>query len=212
MSRRPLAIDVVADVMCPWCYIGARNLAAALAELPEVDATVRHHPFLLDPSTPDGGVDLRERLRAKYGGDPDAMFARVQDAARNAGLSIDFATVRRSYPTAAAHTLLRHAEAKGTQPALLEALFDAYFLRGADVGSPAVLAEVASAHGFERDEALRLASDPAELAKTRDEARSMSQQGVTGVPFFIFGERLAAAGAQPPEALRGAILKALDAG
>lgn len=211
MERASLAIDVVADVMCPWCYIGARNLAAALAELPEVDATVRHHPFLLDPSTPEGGVDLRERLRAKYGGDPDAMFARVQDAARKAGLSIDFSVVRRSYPTAAAHALLRHAEAKGTQPALLEALFDAYFVRGSDVGSPEVLAELASAHGFSRDEALRVASDPGELAKTRDEARSMSEQGVTGVPFFIFGERLAAAGAQPPEVLRGAILKALDA-
>lgn len=211
MTRATLAIDVVADVMCPWCYIGARNLAAALAELPEVDATVRHHAFLLDPSTPEGGVDLRERLRAKYGGDPEAMFGRVQDAARQAGLSIDFAAVRRSYPTAAAHTLLRHAEAKGTQPALLEALFDAYFVRGADVGSPEVLAGIASAHGFDRDEALRLARDPAELAQTRDEARSMSEQGVTGVPFFIFGERLAASGAQPPEVLRGAILKALGA-
>jgi predicted DsbA family dithiol-disulfide isomerase len=119
--------------------------------------------------------------------------------------------MRRSYPTAAAHTLLRHAEARGTQKALLHALYEAYFLRGEDVGSAEHLAEIAAAHGFTRDEAMRLTTDADELAETRREAAAVAAQGVTGVPFFIFDERLAASGAQPPEVLRGAIEKALAA-
>ncbi len=208
---RSLTIDVVSDVMCPWCYIGAKHLRDALAAMPDVEATVRHVPYLLDPSTPEGGVDLRERLRAKYRADPEAMFARVEGAARAAGLELDFARVRRSHSTAAAHTLLRHAEAKGTQRALLDALYRAYFVEGADVGDPAVLADLASAHGFTRDEALQLAGDAAELAETRREAAAVAAQGVTGVPFFVFADRLAASGAQPVEVLRGAIERALAA-
>lgn len=206
---RALTIDVVSDVMCPWCFIGARRLDEALAALPDVQASVRHVPFLLDPSTPEGGADLRERLRAKYRMDPDRMFGQVEAAARSAGIPLDFSKVRRSYPTAAAHTLLRHAEPRGTQRALLRALYEGYFLAGDDVGSPERLAELASAHGFTRDEALRLATDPAELAETRKEAAAVAAQGVTGVPFFIFDDRLAASGAQPAEVLRGAIERAL---
>lgn len=206
---RTLTIDVVSDVMCPWCYIGARRLADALAGMPDVQATVRHVPFLLDPSTPEGGVDLRARLQAKYRMDPAQMFAQVERAARESGIALDFSRVRRSFPTAAAHTLLRHAEAKGTQRALLDALYARYFLEGGDVGSPEALAEVASAHGFTRDEALRLATDPAELDATRREAAAVAAQGITGVPFFIFDDRLAASGAQPVEVLRGAIERAL---
>lgn len=209
MAAQSLTIDVVSDVMCPWCYIGTKHLEDALAALPDVEATVRHQPFLLDPHTPPEGADLRERLRAKYRTDPEAMFARVQDAARRAGLGIDFSKVRRSHPTAAAHTLLRHAGAKGTQRALLRALFEAYFLRGEDVGDASHLADLSAAHGFTRDEALRLATDPSELATTRDEAAAMSEQGVTGVPFFVFDERLAASGAQPAAVLREAIARAL---
>lgn len=207
---RTLTIDVVSDVMCPWCYIGARRLADALEGMPDVQATVRHVPFLLDPSTPEGGTDLRERLQAKYRMDPERMFGQVERAARESGIDLDFARVRRSFPTAAAHTLLRHAEAKGTQRALLQALYETYFLKGGDVGSPEALADIAAAHGFSRDEALRLATDPAELSRTRAEAAAVSAQGITGVPFFIFDDRLAASGAQPVEVLRRAITQALE--
>ncbi len=206
---RTLTIDVVSDVMCPWCFIGARRLDAALAGLPDVQATVRHVPFLLDPATPAGGADLRERLRTKYRADPERMFGRVEAEARASGIPLDFAKVRRSFPTLAAHTLLRHAEARGTQHALLDALYAAYFLEGRDVGDPAALAEIAARHGFTADEAARLAADPAELEATRREVESVAAQGVTGVPFFIFDDRLAASGAQPVEVLRGAIERCL---
>ncbi len=209
---RTLTIDLVTDIVCPWCFIGSRRLDEALASLPDVEATVRHVPFLLDPSAPTGGGDLRERLRAKYRTDPERMFKNVEAQARSSGIPLDFAKVTRWCSTVEAHTLLRHAEAKGTQRALVGALYNAYFLEGRDVGDPEVLADIASAHGFKRDEAPSLVRDAQGLAVTRKEAASVAAQGIQGVPFFIFGEQFAASGAQPAEVIRGAIEKALDEG
>lgn len=207
---RKIAIDIVSDVVCPWCLIGLRRLELALADLPEVEATVTFRPFELDPSTPREGVDLRERLQKKYGGDPEAMFARVEAAAAESGLALDFGKVRRSVNTLAAHTLLRAAIGKGTQRALARALFDAYFVAGRDVGDPEVLAELAADHGFARDEALALVADERERARTRAECVEAQESGVRAVPFFVFDQRLAVSGAQSPEVLRAAIERALS--
>jgi predicted DsbA family dithiol-disulfide isomerase len=209
-AMRTLTIDVVSDVMCPWCFIGARRLQEALASMTDVRATVRHVPFLLDPSTPVGGVDLRERLRVKYRMDPESMFGRVEDAARSSGIPLDFRRVRSSYPTVAAHTLLRHAEAKKTQHALLDALYCAYFLEEKNVGDVHVLADIATAHGFTKEEALGLITNEEQLAETRREVADVSAQGVSGVPFFIFNECVAASGAQTPEVLKKAIEQSLS--
>jgi predicted DsbA family dithiol-disulfide isomerase len=204
-----LAIDIVSDVVCPWCLIGLRRMEQALSAFPEVTPAITFHPFLLDPSTPDEGVDLRERLRRKYGVEPGAMFARVEAAARESGIPLDFTKVTRSVSTVRAHTLLRHAADRGTQRALKSALLDAYFLEGRDVGAVPVLAEIAAAHGFSPDEARALMSDEAELRETRAEAASVTEQGVSGVPFFVIGKRLAFSGAQPVEMMKDVIERTL---
>ena len=204
----PLRIDVVSDVICPWCFIGARRLDQALKEQPEIDATIVYRPYQLDPTTPPEGTDLRERLRKKYGADPEQMFGRVEAAARETGIPLDFAKVRRTFATLPAHTLLRHAIAKGTQPGLKESLFSAYFLEGRDLGNPAVLAEVAARHGFSAEETARILGDSQELATTRDEAAALSAEGIQGVPYFIFGGRVAFSGAQPLEVFRSALQQA----
>lgn len=204
----PLSIAIVSDVVCPWCLIGTSRLEKALESFPDLEVEVTYLPFLLDPSTPPEGADLREQLRKKYGGDPESMFGRVEAAARETGLELDFAKVRRSANTVKAHTLLRHALGRGTQRSLAKALFGAYFAEGRDVGSEGVLVELATAHGFTPDEAAALLHDERELAATRDEALAMAQQGIDGVPFFILGERLALPGAQPVEVFRGAIARA----
>lgn len=207
---RELAIDVVSDVVCPWCLIGVRRLERALEAFPDLRAEIRFHPFLLDPSTPDEGVDLRERLRAKYGVAPERMFASVEAAARESGIPLDFAKVTRSVPTTRAHTLLRRAIDKGTQRALKRALLDAYFLEGRDVGGIDELVAIASDHGFDPDEARALLRDDAELRRTRDEAAAVAAQGIGGVPFFVFAERLAFSGAQPVETMKKVIARALE--
>lgn len=195
-----LDVEIVSDVVCPWCYIGEKRLQDAVA-LSGLDVNIRFTPFLLDPSTPKEGADLRERLRAKYRMDPDVMFKRVEDAAHESGLPLDFSKVRRSINTLAAHTLLRHAAAKGTQVALARALFEGYFVKGEDMSEMSVLSALASQHGFTEAEAKTLLSDDAELEATRALAREQVERGVSGVPFFILGGRYAVSGAQPVELL-----------
>ena len=204
---QPLTIDLVSDVVCPWCFIGTKNLEAAIASL-GVETELSFRPFLLDPSTPRGGEDLRERLRRKYGGDPEQMFARVEQAARNSGIALDFSRVRLSCSTVDAHTLLRHALGRGTQAALAKALFAAYFQDGRDIGDRAVLTELALAQGFSPDSVEALLVEE-ERARTRAEAMALAEQGISGVPFFIFDQRLAVSGAQPAAVLKSAMEQAL---
>jgi len=209
---RTLSIDLFSDVVCPWCHIGTAQLDTALARLAAEDgvtATVTYHPFLLDPSTPPEGVDLVARLRSKYGADPRTMFARVEQAGRNAGLALDFTRVTRTWPTDAAHTLLRHALGRGTQRALAKALFAAHFDEARNIADPDVLAEIAARHGFTVDEARALASDDEERATTRRLATTATARGIRGVPFFVFDQRLALSGAQPPDVLVAAAREAL---
>lgn len=203
-----MRIDIVSDIACPWCFIGIERLERALAETGAA-ATVTLHPFLLDPDGPDSGTDIRARLRQKLGGDPAPAFAMVEKAARESGIALDFEKLRMGYPTIRAHTLLRHAVAKGTQRALSRALFSAYFLEAKNVADPAVLAEVAGPHGFSPEEVSALVSDPEELRRTREEAEHAARSGVRGVPLFLFDGRAAISGAQPEAVFREAILKAM---
>lgn len=204
-----IAIDVVSDVICPWCLIGTRRLDRAIAALPDVKVELTFHPFLLDPKTPPEGKDLRAFLRAKYG-DPEPMFRRVESVAKEDGIPLDFGKVTRAPDTAKAHTLIRHAATKGpgAQHALAKALFGAYFLEGLDVGDDHVLARLASASGIDEAEARALVGNPAELATTREQAREWSRRGVSGVPFVIFGQKLAVSGAQPVALFKQALERA----
>jgi predicted DsbA family dithiol-disulfide isomerase len=204
-----LSVLVISDVVCPWCLIGTERLHQALAQRPAVESDVEMAPFLLDAAVPAGGQDLRERLRKKYGADPEAMFGRVEAAARASGIPLDFRKVTRWSDTIGAHVLIERARDKGTQVALARDLFHAYFLEGRDLSDPDVLARVASAHGFETDEALALVADGKERDAVKTAAREASQQGVSGVPFFVFGGKYALSGAQPVDVFLQAIDKAV---
>ena len=156
-----LTIDLYSDVVCPWCFIGTRRLAAVLDELAEeVQAEIRHHPYLLNPGAPAGGLDLHAQLAERYGTDPTPMFARVEAVAREVGIPLDLSRQRYTYDTTAAHTLLRHAATKGSQAELADELFVAYFLDARDISDPSVLADVGARHGFTRDEVRQLVGDP----------------------------------------------------
>lgn len=205
-----LTIDVVSDVVCPWCLIGITRLERALEAFPDLRPDLRLHPYLLDPSAPDEGVDLRAYLRAKYGRDPEGMFATVEAAARETDIPLDFSIVRRGVPTARAHVLLRHARSRGTQWALGKALLEAYFLVGEDVSRIEVLTRLARAHGFEGEEAYALLRDETELRGVRDESARLSAQGIDGVPFFLFAGSLGVSGAQRVETFERIIARALS--
>jgi predicted DsbA family dithiol-disulfide isomerase len=205
-----ICIDVFSDIVCPWCFIGCTRLEQALQSLAgEIDAELCYHPFCLDPSLPKTGVSIREKLRKKFGVDPKPLWAKVEAAAADSGLALDLSLQPRMYPTGAAHTLLRHAHAKETQPALALAFFRAYFQEAKNIADEGVLADIAAQHGFTRDEAIELSTAPAELELTREEALSAAQAGIRGVPFFIFAGKLAVSGAQSVGVLAGAMRQAL---
>ncbi|MET4632886.1 DsbA family oxidoreductase [Kaistia defluvii] len=202
-----IQIDVVTDIVCPWCFIGVVRLHKVLADT-GIEARILHHPFFLDPDVPPEGIDVAEKLRKRFGGDPAAMFARVEAEARKSGIPLDLSKQPRQRPTAAAHTLIRHALAKGTQDALATALFEAHFLQALNIADPDVLTGIAARYGFAADEARRLASDAAELEITHQEAAAAAQGGISGVPFFVFNRRLALSGCQPEDVFHQALAQA----
>lgn len=202
-----IQIDVVTDIVCPWCFIGVVRLHKVLAEN-GIPARVVHHPFFLDPSVPPEGIDVAEKLRKRFGGDPSAMFARVEAEARKSGIALDLSKQPRQRPTAAAHTLIRHALDKGTQDALATALFEAHFMAARNVADPDVLVEIGTQHGFTADEARRIVTDPAELEITRQDAAAAAEGGISGVPFFVFNRRLALSGCQPEDVFEQALAQA----
>ena len=208
MEAAPLEIDVFADVVCPWCFLGAERLDRVLASFAH-PVRVIHHPFFLNPDTPPEGDDVPARLRRKYGVAPEQLWARLEAEARKSDLALDLSKQRWSYPTARAHTLLRHAAAKGTQRALVKAFYQAYFQDARNIHDPETLADIAAPHGFTADEVTQLTTNESELDATRAEARAVAAAGVDGVPLFVFGQRLAVAGAQSEIVIKGAIQQAL---
>ncbi len=214
-----LTVDVVSDVVCPWCYIGKRRLEAALARLREVEpdlpVEVRWHPFQLNPDLPPGGVDRRQYLEAKFGGPARAqeIYARVSAAGATVGIPFAFDAIERQPNTLAAHRLIAWAQTRreGDADALVEDLFRAYFLDGRFVGDHDELGRLAAEAGYDPDDARAfLASDELRDAVAGADARAR-EMGVSGVPFFIFDGRTAVSGAHEPEALLEAIAQARTA-
>ena len=208
---KTLKIDVFTDVVCPWCLVGSARLDKAIGELPDdVTVEIENHPFYLDPNVPREGVVVADMLREKYGRDPKEMWARVEGEAAKAGIALDLSQQPKMFATAKAHTLTRLAKPLGTQHELANAIAAAYFLDHRQIHDDEVLADLAVAHGFERDEALRLVNDAEELATTEAIARDAAAQGISGVPFFVFGNNYALSGAQPQEVFGMALEKTLS--
>jgi predicted DsbA family dithiol-disulfide isomerase len=209
---RKLKVDLFTDTVCPWCLVGSARLDEAIANLPaDVEVDVENHPFYLDPTTPPEGVLVGEMLRAKYGRDPRELWARVENEAKASGIDLDLSRQPRSYPTAKGHTLVRLARVKGTQHALANAIATAYFLEHRQINDDEVLAEIATRFGYAHDEALQVIRDPDELGTSHDLAVAAAQQGINGVPFFVFNNQYAMSGCQPQEVFDRALKMALDA-
>ena len=193
-----LKIDVFTDVVCPWCLVGSARLDQAIAKLPDsVEVVVENHPFYLDPNVPQEGVDVGEMLKQKYGREPSEMWERVESEAQKAGISLDLSRQPRMFNTAKAHTITRLSKPNGNQHELANAIAEAYFLLHRQINDDNVLADIAVEFGWDRGDALDAINDENELSITAQLATSAAQQGIRGVPFFVFGEKYALSGAQP---------------
>jgi predicted DsbA family dithiol-disulfide isomerase len=207
-TTEPFQIDIISDVVCPWCFIGKRRLEKALAESP-VPLSIRWRPFQLDPTIPPEGKDRRAYLVGKFGSDDriKQIYDRIAAAGAEEGIPFAFERIKVSPNTVDAHRLIRWADEGDQQDRLVDALFRAYFLEGRDIGDHAVLTDTAAAVGMDREEvARRLATDEDRTA-VQLEIASAQQMGVTGVPTFIMLGRYALVGAQPAEE----ILRAIEA-
>lgn len=203
---KTLKIDVFTDVVCPWCLVGSARLDQAIAALPDdVEVVIENHPFYLDPNVPKEGIDVGEMLREKYGKEPKEMWERVESEAAKSGITLDLSQQPRMFNTAKAHTITRLAKPLGNQHELANAIADAYFLEHRQINDDNVLADIAVAFGFDRGDALDAMNDENELAMTEQLAVSAAQQGIRGVPFFVFGEKYALSGAQPAEVFEKAL-------
>lgn len=211
---QPMIVDVVADVVCPWCYLGWRRIKTALAMRPDLKATVVWRPYQLDPTLPEDGVDRKAYMAAKFK-DPERLKAShdalVAGGAED-GIVFNFGVIEKSPNTNAAHRLIRWALTAGVQDAVVEALFEAYFTHGRDIGDPMVLADIAERAGMERLVVLQLLSEGADKESVTREHGMAVQGGVTGVPFAIFAGKVAVVGAETPERILEAIDQASGAG
>jgi len=217
-STSPLNIDIVSDVVCPWCYIGKRHVEAAITQFraahPGVEVAIRWHPFQLNPDLPPEGTDRKAYLETKFGGPQRAaeIYARVSAAGRNAGLALNFDGIQRQPNTLMAHALIAYAqsiEGGGSADAIVEQLFKAYFIDGRFVGDIDVLVAIAAECGLDAEATRAVLSEPSTLEQIAALDASVRRQGISGVPFLIFNQKLALSGAQPPEVMLDAMTKSL---
>jgi predicted DsbA family dithiol-disulfide isomerase len=205
-----VAIEVVSDVICPWCYIGKRRLEKAIALLgDEVEVKVAWLPFQLNPDMPAGGIARADYRRAKFGEQRSReLDARVASEAAGEGLAFALERQARTPNTFAAHQLVELAQERGAGDEVVEALFRAYFEQARDTGDRSVLKEIAAACGVPVDALEARWADDADRQRVGQLEERMKALGISGVPTFIFGRRLAISGAHPPEALAAAIREA----
>lgn len=206
-----LQVDVVSDVICPWCFVGKRRLEKAIAEL-GLDYLVRvtWRPFELNPDMPVEGIARREYRTRKFGSWERSQELDRQVALAGLGEGIRFAhdLMERTPNTFAAHRLLWLAERQGLQGAVAEKLFRGYFEDGLDIGLPETLHRIGADTGLSALDLDGVLNGAVGAAEVRAEEEAFRQAGISGVPYFIINGRLAVSGAQPPEIMLGALIRA----
>jgi predicted DsbA family dithiol-disulfide isomerase len=212
---KTLTIDVVSDVVCPWCYIGKRRLERALALLavqyPDVDPEVSWHTFQLNPDLLPEGIARADYVRNKFGDEATAIYDRVAGVGKEVGIAFAFDKINRQPNTVVAHSLIAVSEPGMAQDAMVEALFKAYFLEGRDLTEASVLIDIAESAGMDRAIAEAHLQNSALHSQTIDSDKAAREMGITGVPFFIFNRQVGLSGAHEAETLLQGMVEAMKA-
>jgi predicted DsbA family dithiol-disulfide isomerase len=210
---KTIKIDIVSDVVCPWCYLGKARLEAALGQMKDVTAEINWRPYQLDPTIPRGGVDRKKYMEAKFGTGPrlGEVHKQLEGFGREVGIRYEFDAIKVAPNTMDAHRLIRWAAQAGAgiQGKVVDRLFKLYFTEGADIGNHAVLIKAGSENGMDKAIIEALLPTDAEEAGVIGEIATSKQLGISGVPCFIFNQKYAVSGAQTPdiliEAMQGAM-------
>ena len=196
-----IRLDIISDPICPWCYIGKERLERALAERPNHPFAMMWRPFQLNPDMPREGMDRRDYLERKFGGPEGAtrIYNSIEEAAKADGLPVRFDLMRRTPNTLDAHRLIRWAAPGAEQSAVVDALFDRYFVKGDDISDRDVLVDVAARAGLDGEVVSAALASEVDLDAVRQEDETARQAGVGGVPTFLLNGRHVITGAQEPE-------------
>ncbi|EFM55639.1 DsbA family oxidoreductase [Brucella inopinata] len=209
MTGKKITIDVVSDVVCPWCFLGRKRLEAALVSLPDVEAETRWRPFQLDPTLPPHGKDRQTYLREKFGTSSkiDDSHRQLRALGEEYGIVFDFDAIIRAPNTLDAHRVIHWAAqaAPDTQDRMVGMLFSLYFEQGQDIGNHEVLVDAAASVSMDAEVVARLLQSKADKDTIRDEIATANRIGVRGVPCFIIDQKYAVMGAQTPDVLADAI-------
>lgn len=209
MPKPKIKVDIVSDVVCPWCYIGKRRIEKAMQALGDkYEFDLEYHPFELNPDMPVEGVDQKTYLSKKFGG-TDRYYQltnHVKTVAAQEGLNFDFEKQKVSPNTREAHRIIQFAKREGKQPAVKEAFMKAYFEEGIDLSKKENLIHVAANAGLSKEKIEKLLSTEEGLAEVALEEKEMQKLGITGVPFYIINNKYGISGAQPSTAF----IQALD--
>lgn len=205
-----LTIDVVSDVVCPWCFVGKRRLEKALALVPDVPTEIHWRPYQLAPDLPPEGKPRRQYMLDKFG-DPERIrqiHERLTGIGAEEGIAFDFDRIAVAPNTLNAHRLILWARSPDIQGRVVEALFNAFFVEGRNLADDEELIAIGAACGLDATLLAELFPTDADVERTQREYASAQRIGVTGVPFFIVAGRYGIAGAEAPETIAGAIRQA----
>ena len=212
-----LTIDIVSDVVCPWCFVGKHRLGRAIealrAERPGIRPRIRWLPYFLNPATPEQGEPYRPFLEKKFGGPREVaeLLGRVAQAGKSAGVEFDFERITVRPNTLKAHRLIHLAQRRGDASGLVERLFRGHFQLGEHIGEIATLARIAAESGISDPELPAYLASEVDADEVRRQAEDAGRMGITGVPVFILNCKLVVTGAQMPEVLLPAIRQCLAA-
>ena len=206
-THQPVRIDVVSDIVCPWCFIGKHRLEKAIALNPDIPVEVHWRPYFLNDWIPREGISREQYLTTKFGSSEryKGIAQRVSAAAAAEGLTYAMDKISRQPNTLDAHRLIRWADEIGKAAEMKQRLMDLYFTEGADLTSHAVLAQAAADIGLDAEATRKALASDKDVAEIEREALSAKEAGIEGVPCFIFGGKFAISGAQAPEDLAEAI-------
>lgn len=208
----PVQIDIVSDVMCPWCIVGFRQLEQALGAT-GMGAYIRWHPFELNPDMPAEGQNLREHIAEKYGATPEQSAqnrAHLQSLGKDLGIDFAYDDDNRIVNTFAAHQLLDWAQEAGLQHPLKMALFEAHFTQGRDVSQNDVLVDIAASVGLDAEGARAVLDSGSHAADTRARQQFWTERGISGVPAMVFEGKYLLTGAQGAQNYAQMLQKVLE--
>lgn len=199
-----LQIEMVSDLVCPWCWVGLRRLKGAIELVPELEIDVQFRPFELDPTVPAGGTDYKEYMKAKFGSDQgreksNQMRDLLIQYGADEGIPFHFDRITRRPNSFNAHRIVRWAQGQGHGMAAKEALFEAVFSNGQDIGDHETLVTIAAKVGLDANLVSDLLAGDADVDNTRNEQSMFQQMGISGVPTFIAHRQIAVQGAESSE-------------